>query len=57
MHNIKLYFKTQYMNQLIASKKIYAVIICYNAAPVLAETYRRIDKELFDKIHKHQLFR
>ena len=51
MHNIKLYFKTQYMNQLIASKKIYAVIICYNAAPVLAETYKRIDKELFDKMY------
>ena len=45
------------MNKLINNKKIYAVIICYNAAPVLAETYRRIDKELFDKIHKHQLFR
>ena len=51
MHNIKLYFKTQYMNQFIANKKIYAVIICYNAAPVLAETYKRIDKELFDKMY------
>jgi len=39
------------MNKLIKNKKIYAVIICYNAAPVLAETYRRIDKELFDKIY------
>ena len=39
------------MNKLINNKKIYAVIICYNAAPVLAETYKRIDKELFDKIY------
>ena len=39
------------MNKLINNKKIYAVIICYNAAPVLAETYKKIDKELFDKIY------
>ena len=39
------------MNKLIKDKKIYAVIICYNAAPVLTETYKRIDKELFDKIY------
>ena len=39
------------MNKLINNKKIYAVIICYNAAPVLAETYKRIDKDLFDKIY------
>ena len=39
------------MNKFINNKKIYAVVICYNAAPVLAETYKRIDKELFDKIY------
>tara|TARA_B100001996_G_scaffold367252_1_gene338728 strand:+ start:24 stop:770 length:747 start_codon:yes stop_codon:yes gene_type:complete len=39
------------MNSLISNKKIYAVVICYNAAPVLAETYKRIDKKLFDKIY------
>ena len=39
------------MNKLINNKKIYAVIICYNAAPVLEETYKRINKELFDKIY------
>ena len=39
------------MNTLISNKKIYALVICYNAAPVLAETYKRIDKSLFDKIY------
>ena len=39
------------MNSLIDNKKIYAVVICWNAAPVLAETYKRIDKKLFDKIY------
>tara|TARA_Y100000590_G_C15625044_1_gene979053 strand:- start:537 stop:1292 length:756 start_codon:yes stop_codon:yes gene_type:complete len=39
------------MSQLIPNKKIYAVVICYNAAPVLEETYKRIDKKLFDKIY------
>ena len=39
------------MNQLVPNKKIYAVIICYNAAPVLAKTYERIDKKIFDKIY------
>ena len=39
------------MNKLVKNKKIYAIVICYNAAPVLAETYKRIDKNLFDKIY------
>tara|TARA_Y100000741_G_C18252427_1_gene557734 strand:+ start:341 stop:1087 length:747 start_codon:yes stop_codon:yes gene_type:complete len=39
------------MNTLVSNKKIYALVICYNAAPVLAETYKRIDKSLFDKIY------
>ena len=39
------------MNKLINNKKIYAVVISYNAAPALAEVYKRIDKELFDKIY------
>ena len=39
------------MNALLSNKKIYAVVICWNAAPVLEETYKRIDKKLFDKIY------
>ena len=39
------------MNKLIKNKKIYAIVICYNSAPVLGETYKRIDKDLFDKIY------
>ncbi len=39
------------MNKLINNKKIYALVICYNAAPVLAKTYERINKDLFDKIY------
>ena len=39
------------MNKLVPNKKIYAIVICYNAAPVLAELYKRIDKELYDKIY------
>jgi len=39
------------MNNIVKGKKIYAVVICYNAAPVLEETYKRMDKDLFDKIY------
>ena len=39
------------MNKIIKNKKIYAIVICYNSAPVLGETYKRIDKDLFDKIY------
>jgi len=39
------------MNNLVSNKKIYAMILCYNAAPVLDEFYERIDKKLFDKIY------
>ncbi len=39
------------MNSLVSNKKIYAMILCYNAAPVLDKFYERIDKKLFDKIY------
>ena len=39
------------MNKLINNKKIYATILCFNAAPVLDQLYKRINKELFDKIY------
>jgi hypothetical protein len=39
------------MNKLINDKKIYAIIVCFNAAPVIPNLYKRIDKELFDKIY------
>ena len=39
------------MNKLINNKKIYAIVICFNSAPVLSETFKRIDKDLFDKIY------
>ena len=39
------------MNKLVDNKKIYAIIICFNAAPVIAGLYKRIDKELFDKMY------
>tara|TARA_B100001971_G_scaffold184920_1_gene183828 strand:- start:213 stop:959 length:747 start_codon:yes stop_codon:yes gene_type:complete len=39
------------MNKLLENKKIYAIIVCYNAAPVIGDLYKRIDKELFDKIY------
>ncbi|MDC0585771.1 glycosyltransferase family 2 protein [Candidatus Pelagibacter sp.] len=39
------------MNKLVPSKKIYAVVICYNSEPVIEELYNKIDKDLFDKIY------
>ena len=39
------------MNKLVNNKKIYATIVCFNAAPVIEDLYKRIDKELFDKIY------
>ena len=39
------------MNKLVPDKKIYAIVVCHNAAPVLAKLYERIDKELYDKIY------
>ena len=38
------------MNKLLDNKKIYAMVVSYNSAPVLEETYNRIDKTIFDKI-------
>ena len=37
------------MNKLLDNKKIYAMVVSYNSAPVLEETYNRIDKTIFDK--------
>ena len=39
------------MNKLVDNKKIYGIIICFNAGPVIPGLYKRIDKELFDKIY------
>tara|TARA_B100000315_G_C14555199_1_gene577789 strand:- start:79 stop:825 length:747 start_codon:yes stop_codon:yes gene_type:complete len=39
------------MNKLVNNKKIYAIIISYNSAPVIHELYERLDKELYDKIY------
>ncbi len=39
------------MNNLINNKKIYAIVISYNSAPVLSNTYKNIDKNLFDKVY------
>lgn len=39
------------MNKLVPNKKIYAMITCYNAAPFLSETYKKIDKSLYDKLY------
>ena len=39
------------MNKLVPDKKIYAIIVCHNAAPVVAKLYERIDKELYDEIY------
>ena len=35
----------------ISKKNIYGVVICYNSEPVIKDLYKRIDKELFDKIY------
>ena len=34
------------MNSVVPNKKIYAIVLCYNAAPVLKEFYERIDKKI-----------
>ena len=39
------------MNRITANKKIYAIIICYNSSPVIEQLYKKIDKNLFDKIY------
>ena len=39
------------MSKNIPSKKIYAMVISYNSAPVLGDLYKRIDKNNFDKIY------
>ena len=35
----------------ISKKKIYGVVICYNSENVIENLYKRIDKEIFDKIY------
>ena len=39
------------MSRHIPSKKIYAMVISYNSAPVMGRLYKRIDKKNFDKIY------
>ena len=39
------------MNSIDKNKKIYAIVISYNSAPVLSDLYKRIDKNFFDKIY------
>ena len=35
----------------ISSKKIYGVVICYNSENVIEDLFKRIDKQMFDKIY------
>ena len=35
----------------ISDKKIYGVVICYNSEAAIEDLYKRIDKEIFDKIY------
>ncbi len=35
----------------ISNKKIYGVVICYNSESAIEDLYKRIDKEIFDKIY------
>ena len=39
------------MNKLVNNKKIFAIIISYNSAPVIHKLYERLDKDLYDKIY------
>jgi hypothetical protein len=39
------------MNKIINGKKIYGIIICYNSFPTIEQLYKKIDKNLFDKIY------
>ena len=39
------------MSKNISSKKVYAMVISYNSAPVLGDLYERIDKDNFDKVY------
>ena len=39
------------MNRITDNKKIYAIIICYNSSPAIEQLYKKIDKNLFDKIY------
>ncbi len=39
------------MSKNIPTKKVYAMVISYNSAPVLGDLFNRIDKDNFDKIY------
>jgi len=39
------------MSAIFKNKKIYGVVISYNSAPVLDKLYKRINKNIFDKIY------
>jgi hypothetical protein len=39
------------MSKIFKDKKIYAVVISYNSYPVLDKLYKRINKNIFDKIY------
>ena len=39
------------MSEIFKNKKIYGVVISYNSAPVLDKLYKRINKNIFDKIY------
>lgn len=39
------------MSKIFKKKKIYAVVISYNSFPVLDKLYKRINKNIFDKIY------
>lgn len=39
------------MSKIFKNKKIYAVVISYNSFPVLDKLYKRINKDIFDKIY------
>ena len=39
------------MNRITDNKKIYAIIICFNSSPAIEQLYKKIDKNLFDKIY------
>jgi len=39
------------MSKIFKDKKIHAVVISYNSYPVLDKVYKRINKNIFDKIY------
>jgi len=39
------------MSKIFKDKKIHEVVISYNSYPVLDKVYKRINKNIFDKIY------